>query len=73
MSRDAPMMMRRIRNRNTPRISDTASSSPAYQSSFVRVTPSFRSSIAYFRIHGESSWNAVVASTQISPMMNARR
>ena len=38
ISRDAPMMMRRIRNRNSARTHETPSSSVAYVTSFCRVT-----------------------------------
>jgi len=46
MSREAPMRMRRCRNRNTPLTRPIPSSSAPYPASFARVTPLVRSSMA---------------------------
>src|SRR5258707_1342328 len=46
ISREAPIKMRRCRNRKTPPIRPIASSSAPYAASFSGVTPAVRSSIA---------------------------
>ena len=55
ISRDTPMMMRRIRKRNTPPAAEMANSTAAYMPSLPRVTLVDRSSTAYFSTHGASS------------------
>ncbi len=73
MSRDAPMMMRRWRNRKTPPTAARPRMAPAYSRSFAAVTPPVRSSMAYFSTHGPARVIAVVATMQTKPKRNAPR
>ena len=49
MSRDAPMMIRRIRKRKTPPAAASARSAAAYRRTISTVAPSRRSSIREFQ------------------------
>ena len=59
MWRDAPIRIRRIRNRNTPADhADAASSAAPYKASFPRVTPRVRSSIGELQDPGRGERDA---------------
>ena len=49
------MRIRRIRNRNTRADQRDAEQQPGVQRELLRVTPAFRSSMACFSTHGDSS------------------
>ena len=73
MSRDTPMMMRRIRKRNVAPVTATASSAAEYSRSLRRVTPAVRSSMASLSTHGATSDTPVVTATAERPTRNWRR
>src|SRR5258706_1369552 len=73
ISREAPIKMRRCRNRKTPPIRPIASSSAPYAASFSGVTPAVRSSIARPSTIGAASATARVMTTHARPSEKAVR
>ena len=73
ISREAPMMTRRIQKRHTPPSAAMPTSAAAYSPSFPRVTPAVRSSTASLSTHGDTSWMAVASTRKTDPAAKRAR